>query len=69
METTNNKPYLDKFDIMKRYGIGQSSAEKIIRCVKALAGGTEFKGGGALPKGKVLSSELENWEKYRGQAV
>ena len=41
--------------------IAASNAMRIIHAVK------EFNGGGALPKGKVLPSELAHWEQNRGR--
>lgn len=43
-------------DIMARYGCGESSARNIIRSIRAACGG------GLLPRGKVLASELHYWE-------
>ena len=52
----NRKMYLDKFDIAKRYDISINVALGIIRAIRF------FNGGGALPRGKILPRELENWE-------
>ena len=51
-----SKAYIDKFDIMKRYNVSSNIALGIIRAVRF------FNGGGALPRGKILPRELENWE-------
>lgn len=51
-----NKAYIDKYDIMKRYNVSSNIALGIIRAVRF------FNGGGALPRGKILPRELENWE-------
>lgn len=51
-----NKAYLDKYDIMQRYNVSSNVALGIIRAVRF------FNGGGALPRGKILPRELENWE-------
>lgn len=56
-----SRAYMDKQDIMQRYDCGVSNAMRIIHAVK------EFNGGGALPKGKVLPSELAHWEQNRGR--
>ena len=55
-----DKPYLDKFDIMKRYEVGINQAMSLIRAIRA------FNGGGVLSKGKVLVSEVTYWEESRG---
>lgn len=55
------KAYLDKYDIMKRYGVGVNQAITIIRSVKSVCGG------GGLGKGKLLPSELIHWEEARGK--
>lgn len=52
----SDKPYLDFSDIMARYQVGKSNALVIIRSIRTCCGG------GKLPKGKVLPSELEYWE-------
>ena len=50
------KAYINKFDIMERYNVSSNVALGIIRTIKF------FNGGGALPQGKILPRELENWE-------
>lgn len=47
---------LTREDIMERYGCGVNRAKTIIRSVRACCGG------GKLPKGKILASELAYWE-------
>ena len=51
-----DKAYLDTQDIMKRYDVGVSTAQGIIRSIRSMCGG------GKLGKGKVLPSEVEYWE-------
>lgn len=52
----NRKAYLDKFDISRRYDVSLNVALGIVRAIRF------FNGGGALPRGKILPRELENWE-------
>lgn len=52
----NKKMYLDKHDIAKRYDVSLNVALGIVRAIRF------FNGGGALPRGKILPRELENWE-------
>lgn len=47
---------LDYKDIQARYGVGIVNARDIIRGIKSVCGG------GKLPSGKVLPSEVEYWE-------
>ena len=59
------KPYLTTDDIMERYGVGRSNAQRIIRSIKEVnARGNSAKIRGALGKGKVLYSELAYWEEH-----
>lgn len=53
------KAYLDYTDIMKRYGVGVNRAYGILSAIRKVCGG------GCLPAGKCLPSELEYWEDYR----
>ena len=59
LEIRRNKAWLDKNDIMERYGVGIGAAYGILRGIKQVCGG------GQLPCGKVLPAELEYWENYR----
>ena len=43
-------------DIMERYHCKEASARRIVRSIRAACGG------GKLPRGMVLASELEYWE-------
>ena len=52
----NIKAYLDKYDIARRYDVSLNVALGIVRSIRF------FNGGGALPRGKILIRELENWE-------
>ena len=54
------KAFFTVADIAERYGCGTSKAYSIIRGIR------DFNGGGALPLGKVLPSELKFWEENRG---
>lgn len=54
------KAYFDKHDIMERYNVGESVAQRIMRQVKSVNGGTL-----AIGKGKILLRELERWEQGR----
>lgn len=56
----NTKSYVDKFDIMQRYGVGQEKAKSIMRAIK------DFNSGGVLGKGRLLVSEVTYWEERRG---
>lgn len=47
---------LTKDDVMKRYCCGVNTARTIIQSVRACCGG------GKLPRGKILASELAYWE-------
>lgn len=47
---------LDYKDIQARYGVGNTNAREIIRGIKSVCGG------GKLPAGKVLPSEVAYWE-------
>ena len=47
---------LDYKDIQSRYGVGSTNAREIIRGIKSVCGG------GKLPAGKVLPSEVKYWE-------
>jgi hypothetical protein len=47
---------LDYKDIQARYGVGVVNARDIIRGIKSVCGG------GKLPAGKVLPSEVKYWE-------
>ena len=47
---------LDYKDIQARYGVGITNAREIIRGIRSVCGG------GKLPAGKVLPSEVKNWE-------
>ena len=53
------KPYLTTDDIMERYDVGRSNAQRIIRSIKEVnARGNGANIRGALGKGKVLYTEL-----------
>lgn len=57
MELQQEKRHALTFvDIMVRYGCKETAARNIIRSIRAACGG------GKLPRGKVLISELEYWE-------
>jgi hypothetical protein len=47
---------LDYKDIQARYGVGITNAREIIRGIRSMCGG------GKLPTGKVLPSEVKYWE-------
>lgn len=47
---------LDYKDIQARYGVGITNAREIIRGIRSVCGG------GKLPTGKVLPSEVKYWE-------
>ena len=47
---------LDYKDIQARYGVGTTNAREIIRGIRSVCGG------GKLPTGKVLPSEVKYWE-------
>ena len=47
---------LDYKDILARYGVGITNAREIIRGIRSVCGG------GKLPTGKVLPSEVKYWE-------
>lgn len=47
---------LDYKDIQARYGVGVTNAREIIRGIRSVCGG------GKLPTGKVLPSEVKYWE-------
>lgn len=47
---------LDYKDIQTRYGVGVTNAREIIRGIRSVCGG------GKLPAGKVLPSEVKYWE-------
>jgi hypothetical protein len=47
---------LDYKDIQARYGVGITNAREIIRGIRSVCGG------GKLPAGKVLPSEVKYWE-------
>ncbi len=47
---------LDYKDIQARYGVGVTNAREIIRGIRSVCGG------GKLPAGKVLPSEVKYWE-------
>lgn len=51
-------------DIMERYGVSKSTAQKFIREAKYLSNGA----GGKLCKGKLLWTELAVWEEKIGNA-
>lgn len=55
------KAYLDKKDIMERYGVGMNKAVGIIAAVKRVCDG------GQLPAGKILPAELRYWEELRNR--
>lgn len=55
------KAYLDKTDIMERYGVGMNKAVGIISAVRRICGG------GQLPAGKILPAELAYWEDLRNR--
>jgi len=64
------KAYLNKYDIMERYGVSMSIAERIMREIAAINGAcmdgeVRF----AIGKGKILPSELAYWEENRGRRV
>ena len=50
------KAFLTAKDIQERYACGVNKAVQIISAVR------QFCGGGSLPKGKILPSELRAWE-------
>lgn len=50
------KFYYDKYDIMERYGVGETKAYQILRAIR------EYFGGGKLSPGRVLKTELIQWE-------
>ncbi|MBQ7847448.1 MAG: hypothetical protein IJ344_04095 [Clostridia bacterium] len=60
LEKKTKKAYLDKHDVMARYNVGDTVAQRIMRQVKAVNGGTL-----AIGKGKILLRELERWEQGR----
>lgn len=47
---------LDYKDIQARYGVGITNAREIVRGIRSVCGG------GKLPAGKVLPSEVKYWE-------
>ena len=55
-EQEEAKHYYDKYDIMLRYDVCEANAIAIIRGIR------HYNGGGRLPKGKILPSELDAWE-------
>lgn len=62
------RAYLTKYDIMARYDVKVSVAERIMREIIYVNG--VLSDGSARPaigKGKILPSELEYWEQNRGR--
>lgn len=55
-EQEESQYYYDKYDIMSRYDVCEANAIAIIRSIR------HYNGGGKLPKGKILPSELNAWE-------
>lgn len=62
------KAYLTKYDLMERYGVGMSVAERIMREI-IFVNGVCADGAArlAIGKGKILPSELAYWEQNRGR--
>ena len=56
MKEKQEVTFLDKYAIAERYDVGLNKALDIIRVIR------ETCGGGSLPAGKVLPSEVAYWE-------
>ncbi len=60
-KTLNPEFALGHKEIGERYGVGRNQALEIIKQIKW------YVGGGALGRGRVLRTECEAWEAYKGQ--